>query len=139
MKQIIYWILIVFFIASCSSQKNTVKIGEKEELEISVKDSLGYELETFDLKFETWYQIHNNPSQYRSEKYYEYWNRQYVSAWNSKTENSVNGWFFEPIIGYDYTEDYEFELDRELFYYFQYVENELGIPIMENSPNVIQF
>src|SRR6056297_1618717 len=98
MKNIIYWIAAVFLIASCSTQKNTVKIGEKDELEITANDSLEYDVETFDAKFETWYQLHDNPSQYRSEEYYESWNHRYVSAWNANAANPQKSWFFESII-----------------------------------------
>jgi len=140
MKNIIYWIAAVFLIASCSTQKNTVKIGEKDELEITANDSLEYDVETFDAKFETWYQLHDNPSQYRSEEYYESWNHRYVSAWNANAANPQKSWFFESIIGYDYTEDYGFELNHELFYYFQYVENVLGIQIIEGGgPKAVHF
>ena len=45
--------------------------------------------------------------------------------------------FFEPIIGYDPTVDYGFELNHKLFYYFQYVENVLKIQIMPGGPKVL--
>ena len=140
MKKIFYWIATVFLIAACSVQKNTVSIGENDEVEIAVKDSVAYEVETFDAKFETWYQLQKKPSQYRSEEYYESWNRRYVSAWNANASDPRKSWFFEPIIGYEYNKDYGFELNHELFYYFQYVENVLGIPIIDGGgPDAVHF
>lgn len=139
MKQLFYWIAVVLVIASCSTRKNIVKIGEKDEVKITAQDSLEYEVETFDAKFETWYQLHDNPSQYRSLDYYEGWNKRYVSAWNAKAANPQKNRFFEPIVGYDYSIDYGFELNHKLFYYFQYVENVLGISIIEGGgPKSIQ-
>lgn len=136
MKQNLFWLGIIFLIAACSTQKGlvTVKstIGES-----SVDDSLEYHLETFDGKFESWYQLHNSPSMYRSQQYYENWNRQYVSAWNFNAMSERKNSFFEPIVGYEYTVDYGFEINHELFYYFQYVEHVLKIQIMPGGPNAV--
>ncbi|MEN8116471.1 MAG: DUF6146 family protein [Bacteroidota bacterium] len=138
MRRILVIIGIVIFVYACSTQKGAVQVN-KNEPDIAVPDSLEYDLETFDVKFETWYQMHNNPSMYRSQQYYENWNRQYVSAWNHKAIHSSKRGFFEPIVGYDPNEDYGFELNHELFYYFQYVENVLKIKILQGGPKAVNF
>ncbi len=139
MKRIIFIVGIVVFFASCKTPKNAVKIEKEKDIEVLAEDSVEYEMETFDSKFETWYEFHNKPSQHRSKEYYEGWNRQYVSAWNSNASDPSKSWFFEPIIGYYPTEDYGFELNHELFYYFQYVERVLNIQIMPGGPRNIVF
>ena len=126
------------FVLACSSPKGTVQVKNNAE-EISVEDSLEYELETFDVRFETWYQLHKSPALYRSQSYYESWNKQYVSAWNANAIDHQKHSFFEPIIGYDPTVDYGFDLNHELFYYFQYVEQVLKIKIMAVSPKAVLF
>ena len=133
MKQIIFWLGIILFIVACSTQKGVVKVKSNDE-ESVVEDSLEYDLETFDGKFEMWYLLHKSPAMYRSQQYYENWNRQYVSAWNYNALGGRRNSFFEPIIGYEYTVDYGFELNHELFYYFQYVEKVLKIEIMSGRP-----
>ena len=133
MRQIILWLGIILFIAACSTQKGVVKVMSNDEESI-VEDSLEYDLETFDGRFETWYLMHKSPARYRSQQYYENWNRQYVSAWNYNAMGGRRNTFFEPIIGYEYTVDYGFELNHELFYYFQYVEKVLKIEIMSVGP-----
>jgi len=138
MKNIIFWIGFLLFVAACSTQKRVVEIKNKA-IEPATEDSLEYDLETFDSKFETWYILHNSPSQYRSQSYYEGWNRQYVSTWNSNAMDSRRNSFFEPIVGYDPTVDYGFELNHKLFYYFQYVENVLKIQIMTGGPKAVRF
>lgn len=139
MKQLFYWVAVILIIASCSTTKNTVNVGENEKVEITSQDSLEYDVETFDAKFDTWYQLHDNPSQYRSLEFYENWNKRYVTAWNANAANPQKSRFFEPIVGYDYSEDYGFELNHKLFYYFQYVEKVLGISIIEGGgPKSIQ-
>ena len=138
MKQKIFWLGIILLIAACSTQKGLVEI-KNNTAESTVEDSLEYELETFDGRFETWYQMHNNPSTYRSQQYYENWNRQYISAWNYNALNRRKNSFFEPIVGYEFTVDYGFELNHKLFYYFQYVEQVLKIQIMPGGPKAVVF
>lgn len=138
MKKVVIWIGILFFVASCSTQK---KLADKKTkpVEIEQKDSVQYELETFDSRFETWYTLQNNPSQYHSQSYYEMWNQRYVSAWDEKAMNPQRNSFFEPIVGYNPATDYGFKLNHKLFYYFQYVEHVLKIPIMSDGPHVLLF
>jgi hypothetical protein len=133
MKQMLFWMGILIIVVACSTQKGAV-ISEQDSDEKVVEDSLEYGIETFDHKFKTWYTMHNNSSQYRSQDYYESWNRQYISAWNSKAMGSGKNSFFEPIVGFDSGVDYGFELNHELFHYFQYVENVLKIKIMSGGP-----
>jgi len=64
MKQIIFWLGIILFIAACTTQKGLVTVKNNNGGSIA-GDSLEYELVTFDGKFETWYQMHRNPAMYR--------------------------------------------------------------------------
>lgn len=132
MKRLFYLLMLASFLASCSGPKGMVKIepngNEAQE------DSVEYELIVFDPGFETWYMIQNSPARYRSQQYYESWNHQYVSAWNYLATQPRKRSFFEPIIGYEPGVDYGFELNHKLFYYFQYVEHVLKIPILTHRP-----
>ncbi|WP_372950163.1 DUF6146 family protein [Mariniphaga sp.] len=139
MKQIILIVIAFLFVLACSTQKGVVKIEENKDEMVAVEDSIEYQLETFDSKFETWYALHNNPSQYRSQQYYENWNRQYVNAWNYNATQPGKSSFFEPIVGYEPNIDYGFELNHRLFYYFMYVERVLKIEIMPGGPQSISF
>ncbi len=138
MKQNLFWLGIILLIAACSTQKGLVTVKSNIG-ESSVEDSLEYALETFDGKFESWYQLHNSPAMYRSQQYYENWNRQYVSAWNYNAMSGRKNSFFEPIIGYEFNVDYGIEINHELFYYFQYVEQVLKIQIMPGGPRAVIF
>jgi len=133
-RNILFILAPLSIIIACSTQKGTVHIDNRADETIAEEDSIQHELETFDSKFETWYALQNSPARYRSETYYENWNRQYVSAWNYNATNPQKSDFFEPIVGWDPTVDYEFEIDHELFYYFMYVENVLKIQIMPGGP-----
>lgn len=134
MYRLILWIGILVVVAACSTQKGVVKVEVENEI---TEDSVEYAIETFDGKFESWYLMQKSPARYRSLEYYENWNRQYVSEWNYRAMSGRAGSFFEPIVGYDPTEEYGFNLNHELFHYFQYVENVLKIPILPNSPKTV--
>lgn len=95
-----------------------------------------YGMETFDPKFKTWYRQQKEAQDNRSESFYEAWNKKYVMAWNEKARSAKNS-FFEPIVGYSDSIDYDFELDHQLFYYFRYVEKELRVPILPDGPDSI--
>lgn len=143
MKSNRFYLIIVAAVllsAACSGPKSTLKIQTNgDEQIVSETDSVEHELETFDTGFENWYLLQNNPSQYRSESFYETWNMRYVTAWNENANNPAKNSFFQPIIGWNPTTNYEFELDHELFYYFKYVEDVLGIQIMEGGPESVSF
>jgi hypothetical protein len=138
MKKIILVLSVIIIGISCSVPRNTPLIKENGET-ATENDSLEYRLETFDPKFETWYLMQNNPSQYRAQQYYEAWNQRYVNAWNYHSTQSARRNFFEPIIGYDSSVDYGFEINHKLFYYFQYVERVLRIPIISGGPRSLVF
>lgn len=137
MKRLIFFTGLLLIIWSCSTKKGVVRV-EKNSDSVAQTDSVEYDMETFDSKFETWYSIHNKPALYRSKEFYQHWNRQYVNAWNNQSSGRRNT-FFEPIVGYDFTADYGLELNHKLFYYFQYVENVLKIKIMEGAPKAVPF
>ncbi len=137
MKKIIFWIGILLFVASCSPQKKLAEKKARPVVKIAKQDSTKYELLTFDSKFETWYTLHDTPATYRTQSFYEYWNRQYVAEWNAKAREPGKNPFFEPIVGYDPNVNYGFKLNHKLFYYFQYVEHVLKIPILPNGPHVV--
>ena len=128
MKRILIWGVVLLIFAACAGKKNLVKVTP--EIENTEADSLEYELVTFDSRFETWYDLNNSPVLYRSQQFYESWNQIYVSTWNAKPLVSRGSFIYEPAIGYEPGTDYGFELNHRLFYYFQYVENVLKIPIL---------
>ena len=136
MKSIVALILLFLFIYACSSKKQ-VSQNASTEIQSSGTDSTEYDVEMFDSKFESWYLRYNTPSTYRLQSYYESWNRQYVTMWNSKANSSIGNFPFDPVIGYEPNQDYGFELNHKLFHYFMYVENVLKIKIMPGGPHFI--
>lgn len=131
MKQIFLAVVVIAAVYACNTQKS---LNVKKSDNAAFKDSTEYEVETFDTQFESWYEYHNRPSTYKSKEYYESWNGQYVTAWNARCVSGGKDWYFDPVVGYKPGEDYGFELNHKLFYYFMYVENVLGITIIPGGP-----
>lgn len=133
MKQALLIVLLAVF-AACSTPKN---IQLKEVAENDEKDSVSYELIVLDPGFESWFITYSKPSWYHSQSYYENWNQQYVNAWNYHSIWRRNSQLLEGQINYEPRIDYGLEINHKLFYYFQYVERVLKIPIIENGPRAI--
>ena len=134
-KRYLLPVILLLIIAACSVKQPLHKVSAPEiTSDDSTKDSTEYELIVFDTGFETWYLMKNSPALSRSIEYYKSWNRQYVMEWNYKSGSSRYSSFFGEPINYDPQEDYPFEIEHKLFYYFQYVEKELKIPILEGGP-----
>jgi len=134
MKQIFILLTIILFIWACSGPKAAVE-AEKDEPETDIEmDSVSYVMETYDAKFKAWYDLQKSQDTKQSQKYYEKWNKKYVKEWNQKSTQKEHSDFFVPISGYNRTKDLGFEINHQLFYYFQYVENVLKIQILSDGP-----
>ncbi|HHU95776.1 MAG: DUF6146 family protein [Bacteroidota bacterium] len=132
-EPLLYMLVLMAAMAACSGPKGVVAIEPNGGAPL-LEDSISYELIVLDPGFESWYLLHGTPTKYRSQSYYENWNHRYVSEWNHKATSPGKHSFFQPIHGYEQGVDYGFELNHKLFYYFQYVERELKIPILVNRP-----
>lgn len=124
--------ILSLMIAACSSQRSLPTASAPE---ITADDSTEYDLIVFDHGFETWYLLQPSPAIDHSIQYYENWNRQYVDEWNYRTGTSR---FFSSPINYDPDENYPLEIEHRLYYYFQYVEKELNIPILRGKTRASQ-
>lgn len=123
---IIGFLLVVM--CGCSSQKDIVRIAQANRQ--TLRDKTEYELIVFDPEFETWFMTNFSPAKDHSNEYYQSWNNQYVSDWNYHYMAGHMPKVFENYIDYDFTIDYGINLNRELYYYFRYVETYLKVPIL---------
>ena len=128
-RKLLLPLIILITIAACSVQK---PIEKSSTAETATEDSTEYKMIVFDSGFETWYLMKDSPANTNNVEYYRNWNRQYVQAWNMKASSSRYGRFFASPINYDMQENYPIEIEKKLFYYFRYVEQELKIPILSN-------
>ena len=138
-KQLIKYIgaitIVLFIISSCGSNKaqkdddkteySTLKFDEVSD------DSLEYDIYIDDIGYET-FLIMQKPMNFYSQRYYENWNRYYVTDWNIKVQTSIYHSakyqnVFDMYIDYDPTIDYGMEVNYKLYYYFMFVEKRYGV------------
>jgi len=136
LKHFFILLTIMLFIWACSGPKTFVE-AEKDEAPETAPDSVSYAMETNDDKFKTWYDLHKNSETNRSQNYFESWNKKYVKEWNRLSSQKNKNEFFVPIIGFNRSKDLGFEVNHQLFYYFQYVENVLKIQILPDGPKLV--
>ncbi len=120
-------------ILSCSSIKKITEVPAKN----SASDSAEYEMIVMDPGFEIWFITNSKPDWYHLQEYYEQWNRQYAHAWNARINSFPHGHLLNSPINYEDNIDYGLEINHKLFYYFQYVERVLQIPIMSDGPGYV--
>ena len=132
MKQNIILILFSLLLIGGCAVKQPISIREADREEES--DSVEYELIVFDTGFESWFLTRSKPSNYYEQSWYEHWNRLYVQAWNNHNLGSRHEQLIDGIINYEPDIDYGLEINHKLFYYFMYVEHELGIRIIPDGP-----
>lgn len=117
--------LFVFaLIAACKVQNPVSKVTTPE---IAPEDS-DFELIVLEPGFDSWYMQKLAPEFDRSIEYFRYWNNQYVLEWNNSS--AISRHFGTPI-NFDPNENYPREIEHKLYYYFQYVEDVLRIPILK--------
>ncbi|HPF50644.1 MAG TPA: DUF6146 family protein [Draconibacterium sp.] len=134
MKPVFFLLWLVVMTVACSTPKSASKMDDVAKAQTAAADTTEYEVETFNKRFDQWYQKYQDPAKYKSQAYYESWNEQYVAAWNAKCARGGKDWHFDPVVGYKANEDYGFEMNHKLFYYFMYVENVLKIQILPGGP-----
>lgn len=123
---------ILLFLAGCVAQQDPVMISESNIISPDGEaEEKEHDLIVLDPGFETWFLTTWSPAKDRTLSYYDSWNDRYVQAWNYKATHPGYARFFNSTIDYDMHEDYGMEVSRKLYYYFRWVETELGIPILD--------
>ena len=132
MRNIVLLIALSALMLACTGPGQISKISLINDVE-EVADTVEYELIIIDPGFDSWFIISAKPVWYYSQSYLESWNRQYVTAWNSKVMSGRQNRFFETYIDYLPHIDYGLELNYKLFNYFQYVEKKLKVPVLPSG------
>lgn len=130
MKYLLIIMALAGIVFACKSPKTLTL----QEAAAPDTDSVSYELIVLDPGFESWFLTRSRPANFYSQSYYEGWNQRYVSAWNYERIGFRYAHVIHGNIDYDPGTDYGLAINHKLFYYFQYVENELGIKLLPDSP-----
>jgi len=127
MKLSIYMGIMALLVWACSPAKESVKTSA--ELKESEIDSTEYDIVIIDPHFDQWYLLNYNEAKDHANEYYRGKNYLAVSNWNDyyrrdRFSNVVNNYiYYEPHI------EYGIEVNRKLYWYFKYVEEEYGIKL----------
>ncbi|MCL3779824.1 hypothetical protein EMN47_05410 [Prolixibacteraceae bacterium JC049] len=126
----ILFIIMVLVLGACAVQHKSPKLKTIEPQE-EQKDSTEYELISFDSEFDSWYALKNSPVLEQSNEYYISWNERYIQAWNYRAMQSGTVSLFAHTLDIQPGKDYGYEVNKQLYFYFRFVETELKIQILD--------
>lgn len=123
LKNIFIAVILVIGIA-CSSSYKSGTSTPKEEPVVIANDSLEYEIIIIDPGFTTYLNTIARPKGFHSQIYLENRNRLYVPIWNMRVSNPslYNPNIYENRIDYDPNIDYGYDVNYQLFNYFQFAQ-----------------
>ncbi len=128
MKKLLFFGLLLFVGWSCTQQKEMAQ-SQKNPGEITI-DSTEYEILIIDPDFDRWYMMRYSPSMDRSNETYRSMNNLGVQNWNSlyqrgKYPNAIGSY-----LNYQINIDYGLEVNRRLYWYFKYIEENYRIRLL---------
>lgn len=124
------WLIFLFITAisfACGSQKQVVENATESRLE---SDSLSYEITIMDVGFDQWYRVNFSPAMDRDNSFYQMKNRIGISNWNDYYIRGKHQAIIGSYIHYDPAEDYGIEVNRQLYWYFKYIEESFRVPLL---------
>jgi len=128
MKKLILPAFIFLLAWSCSPSQKT---GAAAKSNVIVIDSTEYDITIIDLEFDTWYLMNYSPAKDFSNDYYRTKNHFGVSNWNSYYDRGKYQRVVENHIFYNYQVDYGIEVNRKLYWYFKFVEDNFRIRLFQ--------
>ena len=127
MKKLFFPIIFVLLAWSCSPTQKAGVDHKRTSVQI---DSTEYEVIIIDPEFETWYLMNYSPSKDYSNEYYRSRNRIGILNWNDYFDRGRYYRVIENHIFYDPSVDYGIEVNRKLYWYFKYIEENYRIRLL---------
>lgn len=127
MKNLIILMFILLFAFSCVTSKKSGGPDKKNSVQV---DSTEYKITIIDTGFDTWFLKNFSPSKDHSNEFYRSKNQLGVSNWNNYFNKGQYTRVVENYIYYDFAVDYGMEVNRTLFWYFRYIEDQYRIRIL---------
>jgi len=125
MSRLIIFGILTLALWSCASSHKATKTTVS--LDADSTDSTEYQILIDDPGFEQWYIIQYSQAKDHSNEYYNTFNLRGVSNWNEYFRTGRHDNVVGCIIEYWPNIDYGIEVNRKLFWYFKYVEENFGI------------
>ena len=120
--------MLVLLVAwSCSLSQKT---GSDNRHSTIKSDSTEYEITIIDPGFDQWYLMHYSPAKDHSNEYYRSRNQVAICTWNDYFTRNRYRRVIDDYIFYDNSVDYGIEVNRKLYWYFKYTEEEFRIRLL---------
>jgi hypothetical protein len=124
MKLFFFPVFVLLLLWSCSP---TLKTTSTHGHPVIKNDSTEYGIIITDIDFENWYTLHFSPAKDHSNEYYRGKNQAAVSNWNIYFTNNRYHQAIDDYIYYDNSIDYGIEVNRKLYWYFNFVQDKYRI------------
>lgn len=125
MKRSFFIGIMALLIWACSPVKEAAKTSAT--LAKNSQDSTEYEILIIDPQFDQWYLVNYSPAKDYSNDYYRSKNQVAVASWNFFYREGKYPRVIESSIDCQSNIDYGLEVNRKLYWYFTYVENNYRI------------
>jgi hypothetical protein len=126
---------MVLLVWACSGVKDSLKTSAISDQKI--QDSIKYDLLIDDIGFDQWYRFNFTPANDHTNDYYRSLNDLAVVTWNDYYNMGRYKLIIDSYIYYQPNIDYGIELNRKLFWYFKYIQDQYGIPLLLSSHDFI--
>jgi hypothetical protein len=127
MKRTFFFGITALLLWACSTSKDTAKTSVA--VAKNDKDTSEYEILIIDPEFDQWYFRNYSESKDRPEEYYRGRNIQAVSRWNEYYTTGKYRNVVESIVNYYPEVKYGMEVNRKLYWYFEYVDSYYHVPL----------
>lgn len=128
MKKFLLFCIILFAAWSCTQQKQVTQSNRPQP--VINEDSTEYNILIIDPAFDRWYMMRYSASMDRSNEYYKGMNNIGVQNWNDYYHRGKYPQVIGSFLSYNTSIDYGLEVNRRLYWYFKYTEENFKIRIL---------
>lgn len=126
----IIFVSIVFLLgAGCARSLNMDSKTTGDNIILSQEEENEYDIIIDDPQFSSWIASYGYPQNWHDNTYYRNKNNMLVSEWNSRFHARSGRFPYTFNINYEYTVDYGFDVNYQLFHYFRYMAQKYRISL----------
>jgi len=127
MKLLYFLGMLTLLSWACSPAREVPKTSAR--VAFSSQDSTEYEIYIDDLRFDQWYLLNYSEPKDHSNDYYHSKNLVAVTKWNDYYRKGQYFGIIDSFINYQPQIDYGIEVNRKLYWYFKYAEEEYSMKL----------
>ena len=127
MKRSVLFLLLAMLVWACSPSKQVSKTAVT--LSPGNQDSTEYEIVIIDPEFDHWYLVNYSPAKDYTLEYYHGRNQVAAANWNYYYQAGKYRNIIDSNVDYQPNIDYGIEVNRKLYWYFKYIEENFNISL----------